>query len=311
MTGQETSTNSHIGGPSEDRGCIRKGQIDWVPAIRTSGEYELWEFQFRSMAYTYLSEDVYPKTEERRYAWINALIRAASLGKFTEMIQLLELLDTSGVRCEDLLKKLGEHFRPTNEVAKKKASSTFMSYQRKTKSLSEAVRELTVMVLECKKLGYKPDNDTLATKYESLLTAQELPLYRLYLKNDTSENESHQKTLRAIEELAKDSEASQQAEEGTPTFSGGAFGKRGGSGKGPRRQGYTQSGHQEQKTSSNGQHGGKKCTYCGLKCPASKGGPKEKCFAFGKECKKCQKIGHFANACKSKAVTDSKGKAPF
>lgn len=175
--------NSHNGGPS-----VRKGQIDWVPAIKNVGELRLWLIKMSAGTRIFLSKEVYPDEEERRWAFKYACIHAASIGHFDEMVLYIELLDADEITCEKLLKKIEEKFLPAQDIERKKSSAAFMAYTRRGKSLSEAVKELKVLVLECKKLGYSPDKETLITKYESLLASQELPLYRIYLKQDDSDD---------------------------------------------------------------------------------------------------------------------------
>ena len=130
------NTTQQNGSPSEDRGKVRKGQIDWVIGIAKATDFRKWSFKFTVGAKTYLSSDVYSDREERRYAWLMALIRAATLGGFEEMNNLIELYDSDGLRCEALLKKLEEAFMPVIEVERRKAVSAFMAYERGRKSLN-------------------------------------------------------------------------------------------------------------------------------------------------------------------------------
>jgi hypothetical protein len=297
----QDTTNSQNGGPSEDRG-IKKGELLWTPALKKDGDIRLWLFMFEAGAVMYLSKEVYPKTEERRYAWLNALIRAASLGGNEEMIRLLQLYDANGVRCEDLLKKIEAKFLPAQEIERKKVSTAFMHYQRENKTLTEAVKELKVLVMECAKLGYTPDDHTLQTKYESLLQNREVNFYRLYLKHDDyKDHEGAEKAIRVIEDIGRDDEAGLPGQDSTPPFSGGAWDKK----KGPRRQGYTKNTPKDKPSGQQRQEDGKKCKYCGDHCPGMKGEGKEKCFAWGKKCTKCNKQNHLASMCK--AQKGSKG----
>ena len=302
------NTTSHIGGPSEDNsGRVRKGQLDWVIGIAKATDFKSWSFKFKVGATTYLSKAVYPVEEERRYAWLNALIRAASLGGFEEMNELLELYDDDGVRCEDILKKLQDRFLPASDIEKRKATNAFMTFVRGNKSLSEAAKNLRVIILECHKYGYRPDAETLKAKYESILFAVEVPIFRLYVKNNDSEEGTSEldMCIRAIEDLGKDQEGVKSESGGAPEFAGGAFASRKGD---PRRKGFVSS-----NSNSDEQDAGKssksKCTKCGKKCPASKGGPKEKCYAFEKECRKCGELGHFEVVCRIKSASKANAAA--
>ena len=299
MSEEDNSTSQHNGGPAEGR--IRKGQIDWVPGITKAVEYRLWSFKFKAGANTYLSKEVYSKAEERRWAWINALIIAATKGGFDEMVHLLELHDSNGVRCEEVLQKLEEKFLPAQDTERKKASSAFMGYQRRGKSLVQSVKELRVLVLECKKLGYSPDDQTLITKYESLLMPQEMPLYRLYIKNDDSTAGDISKTIKALEDLGKDAEGARPEEmmDFEEGFNGGAFQKRK-----PMRKGFI-----PKKDTPNEIKKTNLCGSCGKHCPASRGEGKEKCYAYGKECDKCHKKGHFKSVCRTKSTLQKTKKA--
>lgn len=42
------------------------------------------------------------------------------------------------------------------------------------------------------------------------------------------------------------------------------------------------------------------CKFCNQECAAVKGGKKEQCYAWGKECKKCGRKGHYQSVCRMK-----------
>lgn len=274
-------------------GKVRKGQFDSVPSISKGSEYEDWLWKFDIWAQMYLTKDVYTTDKDRRIAWLNALIRAATLGGFEEMITLLQLYDIEGVRCEGLLDKLGARFLRDAKLEQKQATSAFMKFSRGKRTLLEAVKDLRVVVLKCHKHNFRPDKNTLEAKYESLLHAEEMPLYKIYLKQDDTDDSDLEKCIKALEELAKDQDdtrpkaANTPNGHGSPPFAG--IGTKGKAGR--HRSGYMSGTSAPPQTN---------CTRCGKACPATKGQVKEKCFAHDKECRKCGKKGHFESMCRSK-----------
>ena len=168
-SGTQNLTN---GGPREDQSRIRKGQIDWVTGLERSVEFRSWLFKFRVGAQTYLSKSVYPENEERRYAWLNALLRASVLGKNEEMASYLELLDHSGARCEDLLTRLEKRFLPASDVEKKRVTAQFLAFSRAKKSLWEALKEFQQLELECLKFGYDAGEATTIAKLEEMVLVE-------------------------------------------------------------------------------------------------------------------------------------------
>ena len=289
----DSPKNVHNGGPSAR---IRKGQIDWIVGISKPAEFKSWIFKFKVGARIYLSSDVYQNEEELHNAWLNALVIAATKGSFEEMMYILELLESEGVRGEKLLEHLERKFAPTAEIERKQAIEAFMKYTRGKKTLMEAVKELKIIVLECNKNGFKPDKETLIAKYEMLLDSQELPIFRSYEDRYkglpfTTELEKY---IRALEELAKDQEDKKpRKEHESETFAGASkqsFRK---------RSGYRSQKKEEESSTK------QKCTRCGLPCPAAKGKGYDKCPAANKTCNKCGKKGKYADVCRSK---DSKEK---
>ena len=124
----------------------------------------------------------------------------------------------------------------------------------------------------------------------------------------------------AIEALGKDQEDKQKSSgQGAPLFAGEAM-QKGGKGrrsdKGPRRKGHPE----RKENTDNTKQKKEKCGRCGKSCPAVQGQPKEKCYAFNKECLKCGKKGHFEIVCrtnkaaafskKNETAGDSKDEAP-
>lgn len=316
------SRNITDGGPSEDRGKIRKGQIDWIPPIAKATDFKLWLFKFKTPADIYLSKTVYPDAEERRGAYLNALLIAATKGEFEDMCRMLELLNSSNVTCEELLKKLEAYFLPSIDQERRQVTAKFEEFKRGQKTLKTALKELQLIIMECRKAGYTPDEQTARSKYERLLTSpSEWQAYRMQLKQAAEEvTESPLKaTIRIIEELAHDLDLFQPEEAGNVDFGGGAF--RNGA-RGVRRNGIEKAkpkqqaaGQTSQKQTSSKKSGpskehphNKKCTYCGKACPSAKGEGKEKCPAFSKQCSRCGMNDHFAIVCRNK-VKDGKAGA--
>ena len=257
-----------------------------MPGISKPEEICSWLFKFKSGAFSYLSEEVYPDPEQRRYAWINATLRAATLGNFDEMVSLIELFDSAGDRCEALLKSLEAKFSPSAEAVKKKHIAALMAFVRGSKSLQSAVKELRILFLECRKVGYVPDDETAIARYEAILLPAEVPLYRLYSLHSGQGESGIAKVVAVLEALARD-----QPEESASghAFAGAAFGR---SRTKPRRAGYDAKGASDS--------AGKGCERCGVgSCPYVSTGKAECCFAAGKKCNKCGKVGHFKSKCRS------------
>lgn len=297
------SASSQNGGPSEDLPPtrIRQGQIDWVPAFEKISQFRMWHFQFRIGASTYLSERVYPNEEERHLAWLTALLKASSLGKNEELARLLELYDRTGVKCDAMLKKLEERYKPAIDLEKQKATEKFLTFTRGRLALTEAIKQLRDCLLEAQKLCYNPDEETIVLKFESLLKMEERPLYRIYLAQDNSERSKQDKTIGVLESLGRDMEAGKgDGGSGSAAFAGGAFGSNRGPGRRdgrsdrrPKRSGFAQNG--EEKASKV-----KTCDRCGLAhCKSLKDGKRESCKAFDKVCHSCNKKGHFSSVCRT------------
>lgn len=299
---------SQYGGPSEER--PRKGQMDWVIGIKGISDFRSWLFKFKTGAALYLSKDVYSKKEERSLAWTNALLKAASMGNFEEMCQLIELYCSAGIECEAILKKLEERFLPALDIDRKKAGAAFMAFKREDRSLHTALKDLNLLMLECAKYDYRPEDTTVILKLEGLLMPAELPTFRMYLRNEDSSLSMRERTLAALEALGKDLEDCHSGERDGPFFAGGAFNK-GKKKNGPRRSGFIpnsqrhnqqlQNTSQKHDTSNRQREDRKPCSRCGSKkCPLARGEEKTKCFAHNKTCNKCHRQGHFESVCKSK-----------
>jgi hypothetical protein len=293
----DSLNNQHVVVPVRTGG-VRKGQIDWITPISKPAEFKSWAFRFKMGASVYLSKQVYDIETERVCAWQIALQRAATLGNFTEMNQLLELLHEDGVECEDLITHLEKRFLPALEIERKKAMQEFQSFTRGKKSLMQAVKDLKVVLLECYRQKYKPDDDTVILNYESLRSPTDLPIFRLYQTRFQS-GATMTKFLTALEELAKDQEGQKpDSQQGGAPFAGGAVNSQGNgaagkrsSRRGGRQKGYRGAGDQDE---------AKKCKYCGHgNCPALNGDEKDRCPAFGKQCLNCGKKGHFKSVCRS------------
>lgn len=293
--GYKASLN--IGGPSEDRaGRIRKGQLDWVENIDKPSDFRSWRYRFGIGARIYLSKEVYPNEEDRQSAWLMALIKAGS--KFPEMCQLIELYDNAGSKCEEILKKLADRFLPADDIDRKRATAQFMAYVRSRQSLLEATKGLKLVLLECQKFGYTPDNETVKAKFESLIRPEERPMYRLYLKNEEEDDTGYGQVLQAVEALGKDQEDASKGSSGVSTdFAGGAFshGSKEKKHRDPRRKGFLP-------RSGDGKSATQICDRCGKNCPFTRGQDKTKCYAHDKPCKKCGKKGHFEKMCKTKLI---------
>ena len=294
ITGEEAMTNG-----------IRKGQLDWVCPIEKASEFKSWAFKFGMGAKVYLSALLYPNDEERHFAFMIALLKAASQGKFAEMEQYLELLNATGVRAEALLPALEKKFLPSKEIERKRATLKYLGYTRERKPLHEALKDLNVLYLECIKYGYDPGHPTHIARIESLIYTADMPIFRLYLNKESSvEGSELEKTLRAAEALAKDQEntsVSATHSQGGPQFAG-ATQDRSKRNEGHRREFRKnhRKGHPADKQATASSK--KTCTKCGNgNCPTllknSEGKP---CFASGKKCNVCGKEGHYGKVCRKK-----------
>ena len=299
---------------------IRKGHLDWVTGIANASEFRSWSFAFSKGAKMFLSVEAYTKEDERMDAFMNAYLRAAHLGGFDDMRTMLELYDRKGIKGEEILKKLQDRYLPTAEIEKKKAMQNFLKFDKGGRSLFQAVKDLNVLLLECFKAGYQPDDLTVQGIFEGLVPANQLTLYRILKEKMSSlkalsaltPEEDLKYTMQAVEEMGKVQEMANMAND-EPPFAGGAFGKdKRGKGKGkwnPKRKGYNNA---ENGTNDREQAQQKsKCTRCGKRCPYSKGQPLDTCYAYNKDCHKCGGKGHYGPLCKTKPKEGSKaaGKA--
>ena len=316
------ATTSQSGSPHEGvekHSKIRPGQIDWVTALERPADFKSWLFRFRIGSKMYLSEKVYPDEDERRFAWLNALLRAATLGKNEEMIRLLELYDNGGTTCEELLVNLEKRFMPEEEMERKRTTLAFMAFNRGKRTLTNAVKELKIVLLDCERYGFSPDDATRRAKYESLLLSSELPFFTLYLNADksqlsiaTNRESETEKVIRVLEKYGRDQDGIRSVDNGNgPTFAGSSFSdnRKGSKEKKPKRKGFATfaNGREE-----NPNRNTPPCKKCGRVCAAVKG--TGACPAQDRTCNKCGKIGHFEKQCYSTITrkgprTDAKAKA--
>ena len=289
---------------SEDRRCVRQGELSWVPAFEKNVNFRLWFFQFKIGAETYLNQDVYPDAKGRRYGFLNALMRAASLGRNDGLLIDLELYDSAGIYCEALLEKIKQKYMPKDALLRVKMSEEFFNFKREGK-LGESVERLNMPVLECRKARYEPDDATLQLKYRVLLRKEEVPMFEVYLSKDTGTQEdeaSAEKTRRVLELLALDKEGISSKQDAVG-FCGGAFREGPKSGKrhshhgkrqdNPRRAGFGGGGHSEQKVANQSEC--KKCGKAGCKSMSSK--DQNDCPANKFKCNGCGQKGHWFKCC--------------
>ena len=298
----ETSQSGGPSGDSRSRNAVRQGQLDWVSAVRNAEELQRWMLKFKFGAEMYLSEDIYPVEKKRETAWMNAILRAADLGGFKELEDLLLLFHENGVKCEELLESIKTFFLPTQDAEKEKASNELLSFQRGSLSLREAVRTLSVKLLECGRHNYKPDQATIELRYKNLLAPNEKVHFPTYLaKVDPQVRDTVKRTIAAIEVLSieLDTTTLSSNHREVPSFAGGAFPKRD---KTIRRKGLHKP-KEIAKDSAQTASKKTKCTRCGYdNCKSlEKGQTKELCTANGKKCNVCGKTGHFSSMCRSRS----------
>ena len=123
-----TSKTPNIGSTSEDkeRSFVRIGQLDWVPIISKPEDFRSWYFKYKTGAAVYLHKDLFSDDEKRKAFYLVAVLKGPSLGNFDEMCRLIELYDTEGAECEELLEKLKGKYLPALEMEKKKSIQAFM-----------------------------------------------------------------------------------------------------------------------------------------------------------------------------------------
>lgn len=243
-SGRNTADNSHNGGlaseavtnENEDRrgGGPRRGDLQWVVPFEKRANFRIWLFQFTSAAQFWLSKEVYPNEEDRAVVYLNALTRAATLGKNEELLVELELLHSDGLTCEALLAKIKEIYQPQDELLKQKAGQDFLHFRREGR-LCDSLRKLNSLVLECKKADYRPDVATMCVKYKSLLRKDEAREFATYFAAkkfqfaSTTQTED-QRLRRIMEAFACDGEGLSKEQEQSG-FCGAAIGNRGGRGQ--------------------------------------------------------------------------------
>jgi hypothetical protein len=281
--------------------------------------------KFEMQEEMFLSEEVYPVKKKRDIAYLNALLRAATLGNFTEMEDFLYLMHKEGKCAEELLKGLEAHFLPSMETDRLRAAAAFENFERGKLGLLEAVRQLGAILLECNRYGYKPDAMTVEIHYKKLLTPTEKINYPLYLNqvpsSITNDKERMVKALEMMGVILEDAKPKQQNDGSGLDFAGYAGGgRRGNRGKGgqqgPRRWGLGQQAPkapaqtQAPRQQPQGQQQ-KACRDCGFTtCKSLQPGQgKAACKAHetGQTCNYCGREGHFASTCRIKAKEAAKG----
>lgn len=307
-------------GNGEERRGPKQGELQWVPPLERRGNFRLWLFQFRAGADLYLSQEVYPVPEVRRLGYLNALTRAATLGKNEELLIELELLHAEGSECEALLDKVVKIYQPQDALLKQRAGEELLAFKREGR-LGESLRKLNTLVLECRKAGYRPESETLCLKYKSLLRKDEVALFEVYFaKDEIAEGEStDQRMRRVLEAYARDREGILKEQEHAG-FAGAAIGNRQGSrggangrgrgggkrGRGGRRHGYL-GGDSKQQGSGGGDKG---CSKCGAtNCKALTTGKASDCFYFKLKCRRCHQVGHKASCCPQASDRKPNGQA--
>ena len=287
----------HTGGLSSEDPSYSKpkqGDISWIPAFDEK-QIRMFFFLWNMSSPLYLSKKEYPDEKLRRIAYSHALAQAGVKGKNYEMVGDIELWHESGYFCEKLVEKLKEKYMPTVVLQKKKVVQEFFAFQRDGSKLSEAVRKLSSKVLECRQVDYKPDEETIALKYESLLLPAEVPMYQVYLnQTDEIEGQSRAERVRFVmETFARDKEGPEKKQQ-KELFCGSAHAEKDKSGRNPKRLGY-------RSNKGNEKHGnGPECSYCGDKnCKALQSKKKEDCKAHGKTCGKCGLKHHLTHVCKT------------
>lgn len=305
----EGDGTSHTGGPSEDsrKHAIRPGQLDWVTPVENTTELKRWIEKFEFGADIYLSKEVYPDEKKRRTAWMTALLRGCTLGKFKEMEDLLMLLHGNEVKCEAILDELKAYFLPAENKQLEQAANAFHHFKRGDLSLREAVRALSIKALECGRHGYKPDPTTVELAYKALLSPHEKLHFPSYLSQvDVTITDKVKRTAQALEHMASNidsSGASDSVGADSHPFAGGAS-SRFKQGKTPKRKGLHKPKEQDRKpapkTASSSSKG--KCARCGYSTCKSllEGHGKKECPAYGQTCNHCGKEGHFESVCRGK-----------
>ncbi len=265
---------------------VRTGQmkIDWIRPLKCAKDIKQWSPHFLRCAKIWAPQEAFKSKETWAQHFHVCVTHAAETGDFKELIQMLELWYEDGVRGEALIKAMERHFLPTMEAEKRRAMELFTQFRREKRSLLQAVKDLKLVVLECRKNGYKPDKDTLKLKFESLVLPADIPTLRIYefkeghTLDDADEYEVH---MRAVERLAEDLELRKPDSRGGLPFAGGGKGND----KKPKRKG-------DKAPKGAADESAAKCPSCGhATCQGLTGKGKGKCPAAGQECRKCHQKG--------------------
>ena len=179
------------------------------------------------------------------------------------------------------------------QIERQKAMRDFSSFTRGSRNLLQAVKDLKLVLLECHKQKYKPDDEMVIMKFESLVPRTDFPLLNLYQMKVDQTGTKLEVFMRAIEDLAihQDGPTPQLPSQGGAPFDGATGAAGGGGRRGTKNRSKGFRGGQDS--------GSSKCKNCGIaSCPAMKGEGRDKCHAYNKECKNCNKKGHFAATCR-------------
>jgi hypothetical protein len=207
----------------------------------------------------------------------------------------------------DLMKGIDQRWMKNQDLEQRKAVNGFLQFQRDaSKNLQTSLRTLRDLLFEARRCGYDPDDQTLISKFEGMLTDDEKTLHTLLKNTDKEGGGEFDICVRAMEELAKDRQNSKP--KANTDFAGGAQARDGnGSGRGGRGgRGRGRGGQNSQRRTGFAQDADeradklKKCKWCGSSaCKSLNGGRREDCRAFDEECRVCKKRGHFGVVCRS------------
>ena len=243
------------------------------------------------------------------------------------MTKFLEVLEHKNVVCEEILTHLEKRYLPTVDYEKRKVVDKYRAFKRENRSLLDAYKAFQQLELECSKFSFEPGIEMNIAQLQSLILPEEKVMFRLYVENETKSYQQEYPLCtdqleieeaavrRAIENFGKeyeDRELSAKRQE-SGMFAGNTFARKG------DRKSQNRNGDSDHKNQSNSKAKGRSsknfrsghparesqekdekiCKFCNQSCKAVKGGKKEQCYAWGKECKACGKKGHYATVCKS------------
>lgn len=274
------------------------------PPAMMKEKWNLWYFLFEAYVAMNLSKKGFEKfrcPELRKFAYVNALTRAAQAGNQLDVLDEIKLYSESGKECEALLAELHKRHGVADRLLKIRAMDKFLGLRRKGNvSLLHAVVEYKKAFVECISAGYLPDAATQMLVLDRVTTVQEsmaANAQALVMDKNVKDPEERYDVLY---EMGLSCQAQSEGEARDATMLGSAAG----AAVLPLSKKKTlYNAHPPAAGDEDVETKGQECDQCGLVHQTGR------CPATNQMCTVCKKEGHFRARCpsrKNKAEANAK-----